>query len=176
MEKQTRRLLAKSQGGAGVERLFRELCQTALPRTTDKDEMVFPEWKPTLAEDMAREGEAFVQQVLFAEDGKLSTLLTADFTMVNPALATYYGLPAPTGTGFSKVKHKAGERLGFPAWWSRPLAPPARRRAPRRACPTTTASTGPTAGCRGPKAPGGRTPTSRRPTRDGERSRKRRSG
>jgi hypothetical protein len=113
MEKQTRRLLAKSQGGAGVERLFRELYQTALPRTTDKDEMVFPEWKPTLAEDMAREGEAFVQQVLFAEDGKLSTLLTADFTMVNPALATYYGLPAPTGTGFSKVKHKAGERLGF---------------------------------------------------------------
>lgn len=113
MEKHTRRLVGKSQDGAGVERLFRELYQTALPRTTDKDEMVFPQWKPELAEDLAREGEAFIQQVLFAEDAKLATLLTADFTMVNPALATYYGLSAPAGATFSKVKHKAGERLGF---------------------------------------------------------------
>ena len=113
IEKQTRRLVGKSHGGGGVERMLRELYQTAAPRTTDKDEMVFPEWKTELAEDLAREGEAFMQQVLFSEDAKLATLLSADFTMVNPALATYYGLPAPTGTGFSKVKHKAGERLGF---------------------------------------------------------------
>ena len=71
IEKQTRRLVGKSHGGAGVERMLRELYQTAAPRTTDKDEMVFPEWKTELAEDLAREGEAFMQQVLFSEDAKL---------------------------------------------------------------------------------------------------------
>ena len=49
--------------GAGLERMLRELYQTAAPRSTDKDEMLFPEWKTELAEDLAREGEAFMQQV-----------------------------------------------------------------------------------------------------------------
>jgi hypothetical protein len=111
VEKQTRRLLAKSYDGAGFEKLFRELFETALPRTTDKDADVYPEWKPALAGDLAREGEAFIQQVLFGEDAKLSTLLTADFTMVNAALATYYGLPA-AGAEFTKVKQKP-ERVGL---------------------------------------------------------------
>jgi hypothetical protein len=113
IEKQTRRLVGKGYQGGGLERMLRELYQTAAPRTTDKDEMVFPEWKTELADDLAREGEAFMQQVLFGEDAKLPTLLAADWTMINPALATYYGLPAPGGTTFTKVKHKAGERAGF---------------------------------------------------------------
>ena len=75
---------------------------------------MFPEWKDTLAAYLSSESDAFLQQVLWGEDAKLSTLLTADFSMLNGPLASYYGVTAagPAGT-FSKVKHKDGQRTGI---------------------------------------------------------------
>ena len=114
IEAQTRRLLAKPEGATGYSKLFRELFDTAAPKDADKDATVFPEWKDTLAADLSSESDAFLQQVLWGEDAKLSTLLTADFSMLNGALASYYGVTAggPAGT-FSKVKHKDGQRAGI---------------------------------------------------------------
>lgn len=48
------------------------------------------------------ETSAFFQS-LIADAQPLPTLLTANFTFVNAALAAHYGIPAPGGTGFSKV-------------------------------------------------------------------------
>jgi hypothetical protein len=114
IEAQTRRLLAKPEAASGYSKLFGELFETAAVTDADKDPAVFPDWKVALAADLAREGDAFVQQVLWGEDGKVATLLTAEFSMLNGALATYYGVAAagPAGT-FSKVQHKAGQRAGI---------------------------------------------------------------
>jgi hypothetical protein len=116
IEAHTRRLLAKPEGATGYSKLFRELFETGAPRDTDKDPVVFPEWKDSLAVDLVSADEAFLQQVLWGEDAKLSTLLTADFSMLNGPLAGFYGVPAPAsgaaGT-FSKVKQPAGQRAGI---------------------------------------------------------------
>jgi hypothetical protein len=113
IEAHTRRLLAKPEGAVGFTKLFRELFETAAPKDADKDPMVFPEWKESLAADLASADDAFLQQVLWGEDGKLSTLLTADFSMLNPPLAAFYGVSGAGPTGFTKIKQPAGQRAGI---------------------------------------------------------------
>ena len=71
-------------------------------------------WPMTSRLSRASSRPRFVRQVLWQEGGKLSTLLTADFSMLNGTLTTYYG--AADGTGlqdFHKVSFKNGERAGL---------------------------------------------------------------
>jgi hypothetical protein len=69
---------------------FLELDQ--LP-TLDKDTMTLPKWSPELRPQMLAEGDKFIESIFSkGGDGKLTTLLTAQYSFVNPALATYYGV------------------------------------------------------------------------------------
>jgi hypothetical protein len=43
----------------------------------------------------------------------IKDLLTANFTYANPALAAYYGLPAPAGAGFSRIDTTNTSRTGI---------------------------------------------------------------
>jgi hypothetical protein len=114
IEAQTRRLLAQSQSAVGVVKFFHE--SFALDGLGDlvKDTKRFPEWKPQLAADLAGESDAFLRQVLWGEDAKLSTLLTASFSMLNGRLATFYGTgDAAAGETFKKTSWPAGQRAGL---------------------------------------------------------------
>jgi hypothetical protein len=114
IEAQTRRLLATAEGAGGWLKFFRENFVTEQVLATTKDPMRFADWKPQLASDLAGEQEAFLRQVLWTEGGKLGTLLTAPFSMLNARLATFYGMADPSlGDGFRKVMHKPGERAGL---------------------------------------------------------------
>ena len=117
IEAHTRRLLARPEAAAGVFQLFAELFDASALRDLAKDPMAFPDWKPPLLAELAKEGQAFVRQVLWSEDAKLGTLLSADFSMLNGALATFYGAPAgavPAGNGeLRKVTVKPGQRAGL---------------------------------------------------------------
>jgi hypothetical protein len=62
---------------------------------------------------MAEETRTFLDHVLWQGDRKLSTLLSATFSFVNPALATHYGVKGVTGTAFVKTELPAGQRAGL---------------------------------------------------------------
>jgi hypothetical protein len=114
IEAHARRLLGKADSALGVRKLFHESFAVDEVRATAKDPAAFPEWKPQLAADLAGESDAFLQQVLWSEGGKLSTLLTADFSMLNGRLAAFYGA-GDTGVGeaWKKVTWPAGQRAGL---------------------------------------------------------------
>jgi hypothetical protein len=79
----------------------------------EKQAAPFPAFKPELRDSMRGEVENFFDDVVWKGDGKLATLLTAPYTFVDAPLAAYYGMKAPTGTGFEKVPTDPTQRVGF---------------------------------------------------------------
>ena len=109
-----RRLLGRPETSSGLTRLMREQYQTDAVLNARKDPLAFKGWTETLAGALATEADTFVRQVLWQEGGKLATLLTADFSMLDSTLAAYYG--ATDGSGvkdFHKVTFNPGERAGL---------------------------------------------------------------
>ena len=114
VEAHTRRLLAKAENAAGVVKFFHESFVLDDVAAAVKDPKQFPDWKAQLATDLAGESDAFVKQVLWGEDAKLATLLTANFSMLNGRLATYYGTgDTAAGEQWKKTSWRAGERAGL---------------------------------------------------------------
>jgi hypothetical protein len=114
LQAQARRLLGKPDTSLGLTKLLHEQFQTDAVLNTRKDPMAFKIWTDTLAKDLSAEADNFVRQVLWQEGGKLSTLLSANFSMLNSALTTYYGATDPGAQkDFHKVMFKPGERAGL---------------------------------------------------------------
>jgi hypothetical protein len=75
-----------------------------------KDKNAFPDFNAQLATSMANETLAFTHDVLRGSSPTFTSLLTAKYTFVDPALAKYYGVAAD-GTG--RVDLSANPRLGL---------------------------------------------------------------
>lgn len=76
------------------------------------DPTTFPGYTASIGAAMQTE-TAMLFGELLTQGRPISELITADFTFVNSQLATYYGLPAPAGDGFSKVSLAGAHRTGF---------------------------------------------------------------
>jgi hypothetical protein len=114
LEAQARRLLARPETALGLSKFLHEQYQTDAVLNTRKDPAAFKTWTDALAVDLSAEADRFVRQVVWQEGGKLSTLLSADFSMLNGALSSYYGATDTSGVkDFHKVTFKAGERAGL---------------------------------------------------------------
>jgi hypothetical protein len=57
-----------------------------------RDTTVFPDWDPALFAAMREETQTFIEEVVLRGDGKLDTLLTANYSYVAPDLAAHYGV------------------------------------------------------------------------------------
>jgi hypothetical protein len=68
---------------------------------TSRDTDRFPQFTGALAADMREEIHKLFERVVWQDDADLTDVLRADHTMVSPALAALYGLPAGSGMGFS---------------------------------------------------------------------------
>jgi hypothetical protein len=80
----------------------------------EKDPMLFPGWNDALRTALREETRQFVGHVLRQGDGRLETLLTAKFSMLNGPLYAHYGVTKPAGAAdWAKVDYKAGERSGL---------------------------------------------------------------
>jgi hypothetical protein len=114
LEMHTRRLLARPESAQGLTRFAGELYGTRAVLEANKDIMVYPAWKEPLDADLASEADAFISQVIWNEDGRLSTLLTAPFSMLNARLAGFYGVAdaVPAG-GLRKTAFRPGQRAGL---------------------------------------------------------------
>jgi hypothetical protein len=114
LETHSRRLLARADGARGLTRFAGELYGTRAVLDANKDVMVYPDWKEPLDADLAAEADAFVAQVIWNEDGRLATLLTAPFSMLNARLAAFYGVTESVpATGLRKVAFRPGQRAGL---------------------------------------------------------------
>ena len=113
LETHARRLLTKATTATGFTKFFREFFDTEAAAKAEKEAMVFPQWTPALGAEMSRESDAFIEQVLWGEGAKFSTFFTADFSMINAPLASFYGVTAPGGAGFARTTFKPGERAGI---------------------------------------------------------------
>ncbi len=95
---QAKRLLATPRAREALAHFIELWLQIGgLPQTT-KDATVFPEFNEGVRAAMAQETRDFVARVL-AEGGSFADLFTAEYSVATPALASYYGLPAPAADG-----------------------------------------------------------------------------
>ncbi len=73
----------------------------------------YPSFTPGLGALYRRETEAFVDEVVWNDDGRLSTLFTAPYTFLNQKLAAVYGISGITGDELRKVQLDPTRRAGL---------------------------------------------------------------
>lgn len=76
------------------------------------DKKIFGEFKPDFAKDMREETEMLFRHVM-GGNLPVHTLLSADYTFINPRLAQHYGIQGVEGEGFRKVSLKGTSRRGL---------------------------------------------------------------
>jgi len=109
---QVTRMLADPRAHQAVASFHGEWLSTGVVRGVDKDKTMFPEFTDAIRADMQQEIATFLDQVFWG-DGKFETLMTAPYSYMNAELATFYGVAAPTGTGFQKVMLDPTQRAGI---------------------------------------------------------------
>lgn len=77
-----------------------------------KDAKLYGEFSPALAADMREEVERFADHVIREDDARLETLMTANYTVANAAIAELYGVTGPA-SGWGPVDLPASERSGL---------------------------------------------------------------
>jgi hypothetical protein len=112
VEGQVRRMVKDPRAREGVGQFFEEWLDIEQVTERSKDAQLYPEWNDDLKAAMVAETRAFVAEVLFGGDARLSTILTAPYSMVDAALARLYGASNVQGTTLQKVNLEASQRAG----------------------------------------------------------------
>jgi len=100
-----RELLAAPKARGAIGSFFEQWASTRRLSITTKNTTTFPAFSTELRDAMAKELPAFINDVLWKGDGRLSTLLTAPVAFVSGPLAQLYGVSQPpANTDGSPVK------------------------------------------------------------------------
>jgi hypothetical protein len=113
LETQARRMIADPKARETVAAFVEEWLGLDSIAERAKDPKVYPEYKDELKTAMMAEARAFASNVAFDGDGRLATLLTAGFSMVNQPLAAIYGIPGVTGMDLKQSNFDAAQRSGL---------------------------------------------------------------
>ncbi len=108
---QAERMLDDPRAAATVVNFAGQWLQLRDLAEADKDTAVYPAWKDEHLELFRQETERFIE-LIWQGDGKLDTLLTAPFSVVNGELAALYGKKGVTGEGFARVELEPTQRAG----------------------------------------------------------------
>jgi hypothetical protein len=109
---QAERLLNDPRAHGLVGELFAEWLQLDKVGRVEKDATLFPAFTPDVRTLLRRETDVFTDDLVFSGGG-VQQLLTAPYSFVNGALASYYGISGPTGADFQKVMLPEGRRQGL---------------------------------------------------------------
>jgi hypothetical protein len=110
---QARRMLDDSRVRETSRDFHRQWLDYERIASASKDPALFPSWSPAIKDLMKEETERFIDSVIFEDNGDVGALLTAPYTFLNPELAAFYGVSAPTGPGFERVDLDPTERAGL---------------------------------------------------------------
>ena len=107
-----RRLLADGKAKGTMDAFFSDwMALDGLPART-KDTTVYKTYTDATEAAMLAETNAFVENVVFGGDGKLSTLLGAPYSYINATLAPLYGAQA-SGTAMTMTPLNPAQRAGL---------------------------------------------------------------
>jgi len=109
------RLLEDDKARGAMVSFFRQWLEIEDLETVEKDEGVYPEFTDSVREAMIHELDEFVDQVVRQGDGKLETLLTANYSFVSEPLLDVYGIEGQSGVGAApaRVDLPPAERAGI---------------------------------------------------------------
>jgi hypothetical protein len=110
IEAQARRMLETQKARRAVNQAFMTWMGLA---DFDELEREDPAFTPEIRESMEASTLAFIDQVIWEGDGKLSTLLTAPFAYVDRNTAALYGVEPPEDDGLKRVALDGDTRLGL---------------------------------------------------------------
>jgi hypothetical protein len=110
---QAQRLLTDPRARDTFKSFHRQWLDLDQVAAIDRDPALYVGYTDAIAALLQQETEAFIDHVLFEDGGKLKTLLTAPYTFANNALATFYGLAAPSGDAFTLVATDPAQRKGL---------------------------------------------------------------
>jgi hypothetical protein len=110
---QVTRLLSSDKAKATVGAFHAQLLSAKSFQDVTRDPAIFPEFTPALRTSMGEEQRRFVDEVVFAQQGKLVNLLTDNFTFVDANLAKVYGLPGTFDANYVKHTFTDGQRGGL---------------------------------------------------------------
>ena len=109
--REAKRLLEAPQARETVREFHRQWLDFDRIHNVSKAQSVYPKWNASLPDLMEQETAGFVEHVVFDGEGTWDALLTAPYSMLNPTLAAFYGVPMAGGSQFQKVD--APQRSGL---------------------------------------------------------------
>lgn len=112
LARQVDRLLASPQTSRGIVKLLQEHLHSAKLSQLTKDTEAVPEFDASLAEAFAAENRDFLEYVLWQDDGRWQSVLTAPYTVIDDTLAALYGIPGP-GDQPQRVDLPPDQRAGI---------------------------------------------------------------
>ena len=113
IDSQARRMLADPRAKAAVAAFYEQWLGLSLLESATKDPAFFPDWSDNLRAAMLQERRQFVSHVLWEDDGRLETLLTANYSFLNGPLAKLYGAtPAGAADAFTQTALDPMKRAG----------------------------------------------------------------
>jgi hypothetical protein len=118
IEAQARRLLASPRARPALRAFVHQWLDVERLATVPKDATAFPTFSTALRGAMRDELDRFVDDVIFRPNGRFPDLLTAPYTFVNPALASFYNLTpdatsAADAAGFRRASTVEAQRRGI---------------------------------------------------------------
>jgi hypothetical protein len=113
VEAQANRLMGDARFRGTLIGFHRQWLQMETLAAAQKDPQVFPQWTPALRDALGEETRRFVEHVFTDGDQRLETLLAAPFSIVDAALAGFYGVKGGPATGWARVELPAAERAGL---------------------------------------------------------------
>jgi hypothetical protein len=116
IEAQARRMLDDPRAKDAIRNFHKQWLLLTHIDSVSKDAATFPEYDESIRPLWKEEIQRLVEYVILEGDGKLTTLLTADFSFMNEELAAFYGedvLDAPTGTEMVQVSLDPSRRAGI---------------------------------------------------------------
>ena len=111
LRKHVARMLADPKIARFTEAFPRQWLQLHKVGSFPPDRKTYPEYNATLERSMLQETTRFYAEV-FNNNLPLREFVLSDWTMLNPHLAAFYGIPEPGGSDFVKVKLRPEDHRG----------------------------------------------------------------
>ncbi len=91
--REARRMLADERARRGVLHFFEQWLDLTTFDSVEKDRRLLPAWDDEVHADLALETRRFLEAVLWEDDARFDTLLSARYTYMTPVLMDFYQVP-----------------------------------------------------------------------------------
>ena len=108
---QVDRMLADPKASRFIDDFPRQWLQLHKLGMFPPDQKLYPDYEVWLEASMGEEVVHFFKEV-FSKNLPIDTFLQSDWTMANPRLCEFYGLPEPKASGFQRVSLKPEDHRG----------------------------------------------------------------